>query len=245
MPSSPLPATPTTPATGPVPSSDPAGQPALPAAVLWDMDGTLVDTEPYWMAEETALVEAAGGTWSHEEALGLVGNDLMVSAQVLLERTPVTGTREQVVDALVSGVAARMRTGLPWRPGAPELLADLRRQDVPCALVTMSWTALADVLLEHLPAGTFAAVVTGDQVERGKPHPDPYLEAARRLAVEPQDCVALEDSPTGATSATAAGVPTLVVPNVVEVPRLAGAVRLGSLVDVTAEDLLPLLAAGT
>ncbi|MGD8201388.1 HAD family hydrolase [Ornithinimicrobium sp. W1679] len=208
------------------------------------MDGTLVDTEPYWMAEETALVEAAGGTWTQEDAVQLVGNDLMVSARVILETTPVTGTPEQVVDALVAGVAARMRSDLPWRPGAAELLADLRRHDIPCALVTMSWSALADVLLEQLPAGTFAAVVTGDQVERGKPHPDPYLEAAHRLSVPPHACVAVEDSPTGAASATAAGVPTLVVPHIVDVPRMPGAVRLGTLVDVSARDLLPLVSVG-
>ncbi|HSP60404.1 MAG TPA: HAD family phosphatase [Ornithinimicrobium sp.] len=234
MPSSPLP-------TSPTPTTPDA---ELPSAVLWDMDGTLVDTEPYWMAEETALVEAAGGTWSREDALQLVGNDLLVSARVILEQTPVTGSPEEVVDALISGVAARMRTELPWRPGAAELLTELRRHGVPCALVTMSWTALADVLLEHLPSGTFAAVVTGDQVERGKPHPDPYLEAAHRLGVEPRDCVAVEDSPTGATSATTAGVPTLVVPHIVDVPPMRGAVRVGSLVDVTARGLLPLVSPG-
>ena len=78
--------------------------PALPAAVLWDMDGTIVDSEPYWMAEEEALVAAAGGTWRHEDALELVGNDLLVSARIILERSPVTGTPEE--EALARAVHA-------------------------------------------------------------------------------------------------------------------------------------------
>lgn len=207
----------------------PADPHALPAAVLWDMDGTLVDSEPYWMAEEESLVADAGGVWRHEDALELVGNDLLVSATIILERSPVTGTPQSVVQRLLSGVVERMTEAMPWRPGAQELLAALVEQGVPCALVTMSWAPLADVLLERLPAGTFAAVVTGDQVRLGKPHPEPYLEAARRLEVEPADCVAVEDSPTGAASSTRAGVPTVVVPHIVEVPEMAGAVQLPTL----------------
>jgi HAD superfamily hydrolase (TIGR01509 family) len=202
---------------------------ALPAAVLWDMDGTIVDSEPYWMAEEEALVAASGGVWRHEDALELVGNDLIVSAEIILDRTPVTGTAEEVVAALLSGVSARMRQALPWRPGAAELLAAFGDLGVPSALVTMSWTELADVLVERLPTGTFATVVTGDQVRLGKPHPEPYLEAARRLGVDPEDCVAVEDSPTGAASATGAGVPTVVVPHIVAVPAIPGAVQVETL----------------
>ncbi len=193
------------------------------------MDGTIVDSEPYWMAEEEALVAAAGGVWRHEDALELVGNDLLVSARIILERSPVTGTPEEVVGALLGGVSARMRRELPWRPGAAELLAAFSRLGVPSALVTMSWTELADVLVERLPAGTFTTVVTGDQVRLGKPHPEPYLEAARRLGVDPADCVAVEDSPTGAASATGAGVPTVVVPHIVQVPDMPGAVQVETL----------------
>ncbi|MFK5635478.1 MULTISPECIES: HAD family hydrolase [unclassified Ornithinimicrobium] len=224
----------------PTPVSDPLPE-VLPDAVLWDMDGTIVDTEPYWMAEERALVEGAGGVWSHADAVELVGNDLLVSARIILARTPVNGTPEEVVDALLGGVVRRMREHLPWRPGAAQLLAALGDLGVPSALVTMSWTALADVLVEHLPADTFAAVVTGDQVSHGKPHPEPYLEAARRLGVDPARCVAVEDSPTGATSATSAGIPTLVVPHIVPVADLPLAVRLATLEGLAPHDLLPAL----
>lgn len=201
------------------------------------MDGTIVDTEPYWIAEEHHLVEAAGGTWTEADAHDLVGQDLLTSARMIIERTGVPGTPEEVVRHLLTAVVGRVREHAPWRPGARELLADLGRAGIPCALVTMSWTELADVLVDLLPAGTFAAVVTGDQVSRGKPHPEAYLEAARRLGVEPARCVAIEDSPTGATSSTAAGVSTVVVPHTVPVPDLPGALHVGTLAGLTPADL--------
>jgi HAD superfamily hydrolase (TIGR01509 family) len=215
--------------------------PALPAAVLWDMDGTIIDTEPYWMAEERLLVEEAGGSWTLEDGLDMVGNDLIRSAEIFLERTPVSGTPAQIVDRLQTGVVRRTRERLPWRPGVLQLLDELRHLGVPSALVTMSWTPLASVLLDALPAGTFASVVTGDQVSRGKPAPDPYLLAVDRLGVLPAHCVAIEDSPTGVASATAAGVPTIGVPHIVPIPEVLGAVLVPTLDGVGAADLLHLV----
>lgn len=203
--------------------------PSFPSAVLWDMDGTIIDTEPYWMAEETSLVEEAGGTWSHEQGLELVGSDLNRSAQVLLETTPLTGSPQAIVDTLLTRVIERVQTRMPWRPGACELIAELREAGVPMALVTMSWEPLATVLIDAFPEGTFNAVVTGDQVPEGKPHPAPYLLAAQRLGVFPSECVAVEDSPTGVRSAIAAGVPTLVVAHMVEVDHSLGGHRVETL----------------
>lgn len=212
----------------------------LPAAVLWDMDGTLVDTEPYWIAAEYAIVAEHGGQWSDELAHQLVGNPLLVSAEFILANSPVSLTRDELVDALLERVIARVAEQVPWRPGARELLDDLRSHDVPCALVTMSWTALARAVTDALPEGSFAVVVTGDRVTHGKPHPEPYLAAAAALDVPPDQCVAIEDSATGVRSAVAAGVPTIAVPNVVRVPRIPGAVRLTSLAGLGAHDLTAL-----
>ncbi|MGD8150845.1 HAD family hydrolase [Ornithinimicrobium sp. Y1694] len=213
----------------------------MPAAVLWDMDGTIVDSEPYWMAAERALVESAGGTWTDEQATQLVGNPLEVSAQIILDQTPVTGTPAQVVDLLQSRVEEAMRSRMPWRPGARELLTELGRLGVPCALVTMSYASLAEVLREALPDGTFATIVTGDIVEHGKPHPEPYLTAAERLGVDPGECVALEDSPTGAGSAVAAGVPTIGIPHIVEIPEQEGLTLVSTLDGLRATDLLEIV----
>lgn len=211
--------------------------PAPPAAVLWDMDGTLIDTEPYWMAAERALVTGAGGTWTQDQAEALIGNALIDSAEIILSTTPVTGTPEQIVDRLLTQVIADARRRLPWRPGARELLAELSAAGMPCALVTMSWKPLADVLVETLPAGTFAEVVTGDRVARGKPHPEPYLLAADRLGLAPEACLAIEDSDTGVRSAVAAGVPTLGVRNLVELPDLPGLYLRDTLEGICLADL--------
>ena len=210
---------------------------AHPAAVLWDMDGTLVDTEPYWISAEHAIVEEHGGVWSEEYAHELVGNDLMVSAEFIRAHSPVTLTPVEIVEELLRRVIVQVREHVPWRPGARELLAALGTEGVPCVLVTMSWRSLADAVVDALPEGTFTALVTGDEVEHGKPHPEPYLAAARLLGVDVADCIAIEDSPTGVRSAVDAGVPTLAVPHVVPVPLMAGSVQVPSLRGLTPRDL--------
>jgi HAD superfamily hydrolase (TIGR01509 family) len=209
----------------------------LPSAVLWDMDGTLVDTEPYWIAEEHALVERHGGVWTDAHARQLVGNDLMVSAEYILAHSPIEMAPLEIVNALLDGVVARVAEHVPWRPGARELLASLVAQEVPCALVTMSWESLATAVVTALPKGSFAVVITGDVVSHGKPHPEPYLAAARLLGIELEACIAIEDSPPGVASAVAAGIPTIAVPHHVKVPETAGAVQISTLAGLKPEDL--------
>lgn len=220
---------------------DPEPAQALPAAVLFDMDGTLVDTEPYWMECEYALVESYGGAWSDAHAHALVGGDLIASARYIAEHGPVPLPPEEIVDRLLDGVVERVRRHVPWRPGAQELLAELGELGVPCALVTMSWRRLAEGIVDALPPGTFAAVVPGDEVERPKPYPDPYLRAAALLAANPADCVAIEDSPTGVASAVAAGVPVLAVEHLVPLLPGPGRTVVQTLVGWRARDLGALL----
>lgn len=188
--------------------------PALPDAVLWDLDGTLVDTEPLWIAAEHELAAEVGGSWSAEDALQLVGSDLLTSGRILQQHFATSMTPEEIVDFLVTRVARGLADGAPWRPGARELVLAYAEADVPQALVTMSYALLADPIAAALP---LAVVVTGDRVTRGKPHPEPYLTAADALGVEPSTCVAVEDSETGATSATEAGCLVLAVPHMVPV----------------------------
>ena len=194
------------------------------AAVLWDMDGTLVDTEPYWIETEYAIAERHGGTWSEEHALNLVGNDLLDSGRYIREHMGIDLEPAQIVEELLDGVVARVEREVPWQPGAVDLLADLNRAGVPCALVTMSWRRFVAPILAALPPDTFEAVVTGDAVSNGKPHPEPYLTAAGILGVDPASCLAIEDSNTGARSAESAGCTVLVVEN--HVPVLPGERRV-------------------
>ncbi len=209
----------------------------MPAAVLWDMDGTLVDTEPYWIASEHALVAEFDGTWTDHDAHSIVGFDLLDGAVQLRDRGGVLLEPEAIVERLLDSVIAMARTELPWRPGARELLAECVRAGVPCALVTMSWRRLADAVLAAAPAGSFAASITGDEVTRGKPDPEPYLAAAQALGVDPARCVAIEDSPTGVASALGAGCATLGVPHVVPLVAAPGLIIVESLADLALADL--------
>jgi HAD superfamily hydrolase (TIGR01509 family) len=176
------------------------------------MDGTIIDTEPYWMEAETQLVASYGGSWSHEDGLQLVGQGLWHSARVLQSRGAAL-TEDEIIDTLTETVLQRVRAnGLPWRPGARELLLELRAAGIPTALVTMSIGKLARIVNETIDFDAFDVVVAGDDVEHSKPHPAAYLRAMELLAVEPGDCVAIEDSPPGIASASAAGAVTIGVP---------------------------------
>lgn len=215
---------------------------SLPQAVLWDMDGTIVDTEPYWIEAEHALVQSYGGTWTQELAHECVGNELIVSAQIIRANSPVTLPAADIVQVLLSSVVAAMKEHVPWRPGARELLLSCHEAGVPNALVTMSYRSFAQVLVDALPEDTFSAVITGEAVSEGKPSPEPYLAACRALGVDPADCVAIEDSPPGVRSAVAAGVRTIGVPHIVALPDLPDAVQIASLAGLGPDDLLRLFA---
>jgi len=211
-------------------------------AVLWDLDGTLVDTEPSWMAAEYRLVAEFGGSWDDAHARALVGNPLLVSAAYLREHGGVELPLAEIVDRLLAEVLADVRRRVVWRPGVRRLLAELRAAGVPCAMVTMSYQPLARAVADQLPPGTFATLVTGDQVSAGKPDPEAYLTAAARLGVEPSRCLAIEDSPAGVASAEAAGCVVLAVQNQVPLAGAPGRVVLDDLADVTVTDLATLVA---
>jgi len=200
--------------TTPTPVRD---EPTLPAGVFWDMDGTLVDTEPYWLTAETALVESYGGVWTIEDGLQLVGSSLERSAIILQSRGVTLGVAE-IVELLTDRVLDQIRISVPWRPGARELLAALRDAGVPTALVTMSIGRMAEHVAGSLGFVGFDAIVSGDQVSAGKPDPECYLRAAELLGVDPTRSVAIEDSEYGVAAGVAAGMATIAVPMHVALP---------------------------
>jgi HAD superfamily hydrolase (TIGR01509 family) len=209
--------------------------------VLWDFDGTLADTEPTWFAAEYALAAEHGKTWSDADAHSLVGLELIESGRYIRERMGLDLEPAEIVERLLDRVVADVTTGAIWRPGARSLLAALRAEGVPCALVTMSYVRLVDAALAQLPPDSFDVLVTGDEVRLGKPHPEAYLTAAERLGVDPAACVAIEDSPAGAASAEAAGAHVLVVPHAVDVPGGAGRTRVASLEQMGPDDIAGLV----
>lgn len=210
----------------------------LPEAVLWDMDGTLVNTEPHWMHAETALAERHGGTWTEADGLTIVGTSLPYMAQQLRHRAGVPGTDDEIIATLLDAVIEHIQEeGVPWRPGVPEMLTALRDAGVPCALVTMSYAALAHTIADAAPEGSMRAIVSGDMVCRGKPHPEPYLTAAHWLGVDIRRCVVFEDSPTGLASAEASGARVVGVQLFVPLPPAPGRSRLGTVDQVTLDDL--------
>jgi HAD superfamily hydrolase (TIGR01509 family) len=207
-------------------------------AVLFDMDGTLCDTEPAWIAAEFDLARRYTAEWSHDDALFVVGSDLLDSGAYIRQRMSLPLSPEQIVDELIDGVLAAVASdGVSWRPGALELLVACNQARLPTALVTMSYRRLTDVILAQMPVGRFDAVVTGDDVTRGKPAPDAYLRAADLLGVSAPACVAIEDSPAGADAAGAAGCLVIAVPNTVDLPIVPGRHRLATLEGATVDDL--------
>ena len=175
------------------------------------MDGTIVNSEPYWMKAETDLIESFGGTWSHEEALTLVGQDMRHSARVM-QAHGVALTEDEVIAHLTSQVQAQIEGEIPWRPGARELLEELRAAGIRTALVTMSIRPLAEHVVNSMGFDAFDVIVTGDDVAHGKPHPEAYLRAGELLGVDVAHCIAIEDSTPGVASAVASGAVTIGVP---------------------------------
>lgn len=222
-------------------------------AVLWDMDGTIVDTEPYWIEAEEALAREYGVEWTHEDALKMVGNALTDSAMIIRETIVAGGgpalDPRGIIDRLSGSVMQRVQEQMPWRPGARELLEDLAASGVPCGLVTMSEGPLASLVVDALPEGVLRFKVTGDMVTRGKPDPEPYLEGLRRMTewvpgLDPSRVVAIEDSVPGVASAAASGALTIAVPHFIELPSPDGWVEWETLDGRTAKDLNELVMFG-
>jgi HAD superfamily hydrolase (TIGR01509 family) len=209
-------------------------------AVLFDMDGTLVDSEKLWDISLAALYDRHGGRLTPEVRSAMVGGSAedtirMVYADLGLELDPAAMAESD--RWLHEYTAELFDGGLPWCDGARELLEGLAAEGTPMALVTNTQRALTDRALNSIGRHYFSVTVCGDEVARGKPAPDVYQRAAALLGVSPSDCLAIEDSVTGTAAAETAGCPVLVVPNDVQVP--VGPLRrhISSLADVAVADL--------
>lgn len=202
---------------------------ALPAAVLFDMDGTLVDTEGLWLQAEIHVMEQLGSDWDHDDQVVCLGGPLERVTAHMRRRSGSHLSDAAIGALLLDQMEARLLDSPPeWRPGARELLIECRERGVPTALVSASWArliaAVAQRLTDDVGTDPFDIVVAGDDVVNSKPHPEPYHLAAVRLGVAPAVCLALEDSPTGVTSARDAGCRVVAVPHLADVSHLGTAV---------------------
>ncbi|UGY95068.1 HAD family phosphatase [Streptomyces gobiensis] len=180
------------------------------------MDGTLVDTEREWLSAVAGLLRAHGAAADEPAVTPFAGLPVGPAAALLADRIPLTAT--EAASRLDREFTARVAAGVTVQPGALRLLDQARALGVPVALVTASERAVAELVLRVLGPHRFAVSVTQGETPRGKPHPDPYLSACARLAVDPGACLAVEDTPTGTTAALAAGCHVLAVPTVPGIP---------------------------
>ncbi|WP_039778398.1 HAD family hydrolase [Nocardia cerradoensis] len=210
------------------------------AAVLWDMDGTLLDSEKLWDIGVRELAEELGGRMTDAIRHALIGADARNALRILFDGLGLELDPAAMLAAgqwLERRVTELMAGPIPWRPGAQDALATLRAAGLPAALVTNTKRSITELCLETLGRHMFDVSVCGDEVDNGKPAPDPYLRAAQLLGVAPEDCVAVEDSPTGSAAGLAAGCRVLVVPCEIAVPSRPGLEFRESLVGLTVDEL--------
>jgi HAD superfamily hydrolase (TIGR01509 family) len=211
-----------------------------PAAVLWDMDGTLVDSEKVWTISLADTAQWLGGELSTEAREAMVGSNMARSLALMFDDLGLDRDPERIAQAgryLTDRTGELFAAGLEWRPGALDALRMVRAAGWPTALVTNTLRTLTEKALDSIGREHFTVTVCGDEVPHGKPDPDPYLRAAELLGVAARSCLAVEDSPTGATAAERAGCAVLVVPCDVAVPAGPRRVHRGSLLGLTPEDL--------
>ena len=218
----------------------------LPAAVLWDMDGTILDTEPIWDIAMEALARRHGIEMTEELRMATLGNNAVDALTKVFDaaRVPESGRDFEAEEAtMVEHVVGLFAQELPWRPGARELLDLIAAAEIPMLLVTNTQRDIADIAITTIDPGRFVATVCGDEVAVGKPAPDIYLRAAEIAGAHPNTCLAIEDSPTGAAAAHAAGVPNLVVPSQIPVAPATKRVFRDTLAGLTLDEITGLYAA--
>lgn len=194
-----------------------------PTAVLFDMDGTLLDSEGLWLTAEIEVMDRLGSDWDLDDQAHCLGGPIERVARYMVERSGTEVAPSHVGRMLVQTVEGHMRREpLSWRPGAREFLRSTIEAGIPRALVTASWAilvdALSDRMRDEIGVDPFTAVVAGDHTANGKPHPEPYLTAAHLIGTDPTTCLAIEDSPTGVRSASAAGCVVVAIPHIAALP---------------------------
>ncbi len=191
----------------------------MPAAVVFDLDGVIVDTEHVWDEVREELTRDWGGRYTPDAQRAMMGMSSTEWSRYMHDVVGLPQPPEEISDEVVRRLLARYAVDLPLIPGAVDAVRALRAAGLPLAVASSSNRPLIDAVLREAGiAEAFTATVSSEEVARGKPSPDVYLEAARRLGVEPTACVAVEDSANGIRAAHAAGMRVIAFPNAVYPP---------------------------
>lgn len=211
-------------------------------AVLFDMDGTLIDSEPLWQRTEAKIVASFGKVWTKEDGDTLTGHSLFDSASLMIELKNLPLAPEKGVEMMVANMHELYAGGgVPWIPGARELLSELASAGIPTALVSASYEILVHDVCANAPKGSLEVMVTGSEPNmRQKPSGDPYRLAARRLNVPIENCLVVEDSAPGLAAGQDAGARLALVRST-EVPGIPAA-RFDSVGHLHLSDIRELLA---
>lgn len=216
------------------------------SAVLFDMDGLLVDTEPLWLRAEQATMAALGGSWSTAHQAAILGSAMPYAVAYMKRLAGSELPEADISELLLGSMLAELREAeIPTRPGAGTLVAEVAASGVPFALVSASVRSLMELVLVALSrAGfpRFPVTVSGDEVDRGKPDPQPYLRAADQLGIDICQAVVLEDSVNGVQAALAAGAMVVAVPHAVPIRPSQRVVVRDSLFGLSLGDLRALVA---
>jgi len=188
------------------------------SAILFDMDGTLVDSEPLWLQAEIEIMQELGCIWTAEDQLACLGGPRAKTEKMMQDKSGNQMPDGYFGDQLDNLMEQKLASELKIYDGALDLVYDCKDFGLKVALVTASGSRLMKVVLQNFPKDLFDVVVSGDDVARSKPDPEPYIKAAKALSVEITKSVVIEDSVTGVTAGLASGAQVIGIPHLVELP---------------------------
>ncbi len=218
------------------------------SALLFDMDGTVIDSEPLWLEAEIEVMAELGCHWDAQDQQNCLGGPMDRTEKYMQERSGNIKPYGYFRDNLNRVMQKKLLHDLKLVPNALELISSAKKIGIKTALVTASGSVLMNIALKKFPDGIFDATVSRDDVINSKPNPEPYLRAADLLEVNISNCVVFEDSETGVTSGLASGAQVIGIPHLINLAPHENLRIVDSLSDVSIDKLLnwyPSLFVGT
>ena len=208
------------------------------SAILFDMDGTLIDSEPLWLEAEIEIMEELGCNWDQQDQINCLGGPIDKTENYMQDRSNNIKPFGYFTKKLDDVMEKKLSTKLNLIPNALEIINDCKRSELKIALVTASSGRLMSAVLKRFPVGIFDTTVSYDDVKRSKPDPEPYLLASKTLGVDITNCVVIEDSLTGVQSGLNAGAQVIGIPHLVKMPSNANLRVVESLSELNMDRLI-------